>query len=246
MKRVKCIKNRIPILPEYQILRVPPNKDAFFKIYEIIQAMYPKAKLKDFNTFYNNSDTAYMIEHNGLYEGFGYLCHSMGDEKIPYKFRGYDVYSLEFAIFDECEIYKKLYPLVQTIIRDKNDRIIIVKKGKDDDKDIVNALKNCRFKVGDTYYYHLPDVISAENKEEFLQTINPLDDIEVCDKYVKLCNGPDIAAAQEKYMKDLQKAAYNSYKEELARFANDCDCECDCNTIVDTGCSWDENICMSC
>lgn len=130
------------------------------------------------------------------------------------------------------------------MIRDKNDRIIIVKRGKDDNKDIINALKNNKFKVADTYYYHLPDVISAENKEEFLKAINPLDNIEVCDKYVEFCNCPDVAGAQERYMQELKKAAYENYKAELSKLQDDCNCGCD--TIADTGCSWEEDIYTCC
>lgn len=240
MKKVKYTKY-IPPVPENQILRVPPNKESYLKAYDMIKAAtdfeFPK---EDFDTFYNNTDSLYLVTKDGhVYNAAGWIRHGEC-EMTPYKFRGNHCYMIQCASF-YCGIdYYLAYSLIKTLIKDKNDRVIYVDTidRETANKNLVNAYVNNRFKWQDaTHLYHLPDVIEGNNREDELQEIDPdKEDDKVIDKYVGYCNEPDIAGAQQKYMADLKaKVAAENIPYATSGYMQ---IEGD-----DTGCSWEEATC---
>ena len=235
--------------PDYQILRVPPNVDSFLTAYEMIKTAtdreYPK---EDFNEFYNHTDTIYMVQSDAKarYMGAGWISHDRYSY-VPYKFRGEEVYVMQLAFF-YCDLpYSAIYDWIKTIIKDKNDRIIFATNFNKDEtpKVLIDAYRNNRFKwLDDHTLYHLPDVIEGMNKEDLLQKVDPekMDD-KVVDRYARMtCNCPDVAAAQEQYMKDLKAKAAS----ELPYATSGCICPCEEEDIFVTGCDWEETSTCTC
>ena len=209
-------------------------------------SVYPSM---DFNNFYNTTDSVYIVMRNReMYIAAAWISHKTGDDKIPYKFKGHEIYVMQCAFFFDDIQYSTVFDIIKTIIKDKNDRIIYAENLSRDDspKTLINAYVNNKFKwLDDHTLYHIPNVLEGLNKEDLLKTINPdkMDD-EVIDKYAKLsCNCPDIEAAQKRYMDDLKAKAAS----ELPTTSG-CTCTyyCEDEDPFYTGCNWEETTCSCC
>ena len=178
----------------YKILRVPPNKDSYAKAYEYFAGNMSnggKQKLISFEDFYNHIDTVYMIQDNDTYVGIGAIGSVFHQNSLPF-LNGY-CWGLTILTFDKDEDhdpnrYKKVYDLIFTIIRDKKDRPIILEGMPDSDrfKDIINALKNNKFrrhknKDNTILWYLIPSRFDGL-LETRTRKINPNNDADVLDE----------------------------------------------------------------
>lgn len=212
-----------------EVLRVPESKDYYAKAYEYIRSYYGFRFDTCFHEFYNNCISIYMLEENCCYYGLGYISHKYYKDykkPIPYNYDRNNIYTLDIVVFNNSKIgYAELYDLVRTIIRDKRDRTIIVEDIPNSNKNLINALKNNKFRLlkGKELYtstYYLPSYITSvtNSNNESYRTINPIDDLDTIDKMTSFkCNKHDsIKEAQDAYTKELleNNIANRVYNEE--------------------------------
>ena len=202
----------------YEVLRVPHSESSFIKAYDIMKAYCGKAFKISFEDFYKRVKSIYMLAEDCGYIGVGYLSHAIYDKRnLPESFRKYEtyMYTLDIITFSDDGLYMKLYDLINTIIRDSNDKIIMVQNIPRNNKDLLNALKNNKFKRHAMYpvnpteytytYYHLPINIPYKD-EDMLRHIDPKDDLDTIDKMIDFCchkHDTRIAEAQEKYTAEM-------------------------------------------
>ena len=178
----------------YKILRVPNNNDQYEKAYSVMKAYCGEALKISFEDFLKKTKEIYVISDEKYYIGFGYICYKTYtnfEQPSPFNRYGNEVYTLDVITFSDDDMYNKIFDLVNTIIRDCNDRIIMVENIPNENKYLINALRNCRFKrnrKADRDYtqswYHIPNPLPYD--ENKLRVINPRDDKEVVDDYEEL------------------------------------------------------------
>lgn len=233
----------------YEILRVPHNEDQFKKAYNYMKAYCGNALKLEFPEFYKRVKEIYMIADECYYYGAGYICHKVWTNyEQPAMFNRYNnnVFTLDVIIFSDDSIYNKIYDLVRTIIRDSNDRIIMVENIGNKATEIINALKNNKFKrnkVADRYFtqswYYIPE--GYLNDKDDLRKINPRDDLYTIDKMVDFnCNAhKDYSDLVDQYTKDLlarnieeiqQSSSCNPDYQTIEEFlgTNECCHDCSC------------------
>lgn len=195
----------------YEILRVPHNENQFMKAYEYMKAYCGDALKVEFPEFYKRVKEIYMIADSCYYLGMGAISHKVWTNyEQPAIFNRYEnnVFTLDIVTFSDDSMYMKIYDLINTIIRDSNDRIIMVENIPNSAKDIINALKNNKFKKNRTAdrdytqsWYYIP---AGMNIKGDFRVIDPKDPREVIDKMTTFkCQGRDISELQDQYTKDL-------------------------------------------
>ena len=200
----------------YEILRVPHQIDQFMKAFNMMVAYsQPPIYKYDFKEFYRLVKEVYMISDGCSYLGAGAILHKeYKNLELPYIFRSYgdNVYELLVVDFDKEDSYKKYYDLIKTLLRDCNDRLVFCESIPNTNRDLINALKNNRFRSNkgndrkdytQTLFY---TPIYSKLIENELIRINPRDDLHTIDKMNTFeCEDHKIKEAQDKYTQELIK-----------------------------------------
>lgn len=204
----------------YEVLRVPPNKDSYKHFYDyILEYVQPQngvTIVSEFDEFYKNVVSAYMLSDGSVYQGICWISNTFkkyGGIPNIYEYAGY--YNMCIATFLDEKNYNKVFDLVQTSIKDKTDKTIVVENVPEDNSAVKNALKNNKFKqVGTTWYRSLNEPVYTTDKDYFkgLTTKEVLDDRNSVDKMVnfhKDINSLKEAEAIDNWMRTLKDSIDN-------------------------------------
>ena len=243
----------------YEILRVPPGPGHMKKAYDWFIAFAGGSRLT-WQEFYNSVKSVYMVTNNTGYHGMGIMrLNTLTDDmKNMIKINPADdtVYEMITISFNEEDRYIKYYELIKTLINDCFDKMIIVQNVPNEYKEIVNALKNNKFKPikssnqYTTSFYKIGNLWDAPIERNF-KSFNPRDDLHTIDKHTCLCDNYD----REKELQDkLIAYKLNENIEALKNQEINCGCiECCCDQNRQTAeeflgvdiCKRDDLICVT-
>lgn len=225
---------------KYEVLRVPPNIDSFRHAYDILKAYLFDVLEMNFNEFYKFCDSCYFLMDSTreYYIGAAYICRKtdVNSELLQYM----RVYTLDPILFiDGDEIkdsYMKLYDLISTIIKDKNDGMIIV-ENIPEEKAYTNALKNTGFMNVSTDEIIRWVKLPKTTDDSFYKKFDFTKDLDTVDKMVRFHNEHvDESMAQEEYMRRLLEENKANHQPDPPQFLQTeedfmrpnprCDCKC--------------------
>ena len=220
----------------YEILRVPPGPGHMKKAYNWFITFAGGSRLT-WQEFYNSVKSVYMVTDDTCYHGMGIMrLNTLSDDmKNLIKINPADdtVYEMVVISFNDEDRYIKYYELIRTLINDCFDKMIIVQNVPNQYKEMINALKNNKFKpikssnqYSTNFYKIGGDIVIERNFKSF----NPKDDLHTIDKHICLCDNHD----REKELQDkmiASKLAENveALKKQKVNICPYCGCiNCNC------------------
>lgn len=210
----------------YRILRVAPSKCQYRKAFDIIQSFSPSET--DFDTFYNATESIYLIENDNNYEGYAYIRYSdCGEHPIHYRVTDSLVHELVLELITNDDKYNKYRDMIRTISRDKMDRCIVLYDVSPDNEDLIRALKVCKYvrtpsEEGFTY-------CSTKNYDRELTPINPRSYDDTIDAYARLTDGSNNIYEDHSVTNDTSSFNANDFADYMNNNNAKC-CNCEYNT----------------
>ena len=223
----------------YEILRVPPGPGHMKKAYDWFVAFAGSTRTT-WDDFYKSVKSVFMVTNEEGYHGMGIMRLNTLDEDMSHyvKIRPADntIYEMILVSFNDEDRYVKYFDLIRTLCNDCYDKMILVQNVPNEYKELVNALKNNKFKpfkgtgqyTMSFYKVGNSDIVIEKNFKSF----NPKDDLHTIDKHTCLCDESDkIKELQDKMITDKLAENVEAMKNQDLNICPYCgciDCECNC------------------